>query len=123
MAKEMTGHGDGYTEVIITGKILQADGTPAVKPKFFRTNDAMLLGQQLNDEIPFQYDEETGQFVFVTTVFAAYSSGGEQPQPGPYQTGSSMIQIEAAGSKSLVVHFYDEMPNVRITLSNAAEDK
>ena len=36
---------------------------------------------------------------------------------GPYQTGSCLALIEAEGCKPLVVRFYDEMPDVEITLS------
>lgn len=109
------GHGDGFTEVIVTGRILKMDGTPAVAPKFYRTNDAMLLGRRVRDEEPITFDAKTGRFVLVSRVFAAYSMG-KPPEPGPYQTGSSFIQIEAAGCKPLKVQFYDEMPEVQITL-------
>jgi HEAT repeat protein len=110
------GHGDGFTELIITGQILRSDGAPAAVPKFYRTNDAMLLGKRIRKEEPLTFDPKTGRFVFVTTVFAAYSTGDDQPEPGPYQTGSSQIQIESAGCKPLQLQFYDEMPDVRITL-------
>jgi hypothetical protein len=60
---------------------------------------------------------ETGRFVLCAQVFAAYSAGKGQPEPGPYQTGSCLTLIEAAGCKPLVVSFYDEMPDVEITLS------
>ena len=111
------GHGDGFSEVIITGQILRADGAPATLPKFYCTNDAMLLGERIREEEPLTFDPQTGRFVFVTMVFAAFSIDGGQPEPGPYQTGSSMVQIESAGCKPLQVQFYDEMPDVRITLS------
>jgi HEAT repeat protein len=117
MAPNALSHGDGFTEVIITGSILRADGTPAVAPKFFRTNDAMLLGERIHEEESFTYNTKTGRFVLVTSVFSAYSTGDGQPEPGPYQTGSSQIQIESAGCKPLQVRFYDEMPDVRITLT------
>ena len=111
-----SGHGDGYTEVIITGQILSAPDKPAADVKFFRTNDAMLFGTPTRQEEPVVFDPKTGRFVFVTHVFAAYSVGKNQPEPGPYQTGSSQILIESEGSKSLQVQFFDEMPDVRITL-------
>jgi hypothetical protein len=109
-------HGDGYTEVIITGRILSDDGRPTEAPKFFRTNDAMLLGERVREELPVEYDQQTGRFVLCTRVFAAYCAGKGQPEPGPYQTGSCLTLIEADGCKPLVVQFYDEMPDVEITL-------
>ncbi|QDT28399.1 putative lyase [Gimesia panareensis] len=118
-SKEMRGHGDGSTEVIVTGRILGEDGQPVTQPHFYRTNDSWLLGQKKKEEVPLTYDEKTGRFVFVTDVFAAYDAGKNQPEPGPYQTGSSMVQIEARGCKPLKVQFYDEMPEVEITLPDA----
>jgi hypothetical protein len=117
MSPEAHGHGDGITTVIVAGQILREGGAPAVSPKFYRVNDAMLLGERTHDEVPMTFDAKTGRFVFVTSVFAAYSSGDKQPQPGPYQTGSSIVLIESEGCKPLEVRFYDEMPEVRITLS------
>ena len=52
-----------------------------------------------------------------THVFAAYCMGEGQPEPGPYQTGSCLAQIEAEGCKPLLARFFDEMPDVEITLS------
>jgi hypothetical protein len=43
--------------------------------------------------------------------------GDRQPEPGPYQMGSCLALIEAEGRRPLVVRFYDEMPDVEITLS------
>lgn len=62
-------------------------------------------------------DGKSSRFVLVTSVFAAYSVGDDQPERGPYQTGSSLIQIEAEGCKPLKVQFYDEMPDVVVILS------
>jgi hypothetical protein len=42
--------------------------------------------------------------------------GDDQREPGPYQTGSAQIRIEAEGFKPLVVQFFDEIPDVRITI-------
>lgn len=114
---EVLGHGDGATTVIITGRILREKGTSAVAPKFYRINDSMLLGERMREEVPIRFDKQTGRFVFVTEVFAAYSDGDGQPEPGPYQTGSSIVLIESAGCNPLQVRFYDEMPDVLITLS------
>ena len=117
ISEQMRGHGDGYAEVIITGQILQHDGTPASEPKFYRTNDSMLLGNSVDYEEPIIYESKTGRFVFCTTVFAAYNMGGKPPEPGPYQTGSSLVRVEADNCQPLVIKFYDEMPHVKITLS------
>jgi hypothetical protein len=117
MDPKMAGHGDGFTEVIITRRILRDGGMPAVAPRFYRINDAMLLGERTRDEVPLTFDPKTGRFVFIDHVFAAYSSGDGQPEPGPYQTGSSMVLIESEGCKPLQVSFYDEMPEVHVTLS------
>jgi HEAT repeat protein len=119
MSPKMQGHGDGFTTAIITGRILREGGRPVQAPKFYRLNDSMLLGQRTRDEVPIRFDKETGRFVFVDNVFAAYSMGDGQEQPGPYQTGSSIVLIECDGCKPLEVRFYDEMPDVQITLSAA----
>jgi HEAT repeat protein len=111
------GHGDGVTIVIVTGRILQSNGVPAAEPKFYRVNDSMLLGRGERTQATITYDSNTGRFVFVTSVFAAFSDGKGPRVPGPYQTGSSIVQIEAKGCKPLKVRFYDEMPDARITLS------
>ncbi len=110
------GHGDGATKVMVTGEIRGADGSHPKTVGFFRTNDAMLLGTQQDHRTPLMYNPQNGRFVFLTSVFAAYSMGADQPEPGPYQTGSAQIRIEAPGFKQLVVQFFDEMPDVRITL-------
>jgi hypothetical protein len=111
-------HGDGYTLICVTGHIVMEDGTPAVDPKFFNTNDRMLLGRRLKDRARIRYDTQTGRFVFLTNVFAAYAAG-EGGEPGPYQTGAARVSIEAQGTKQIEVLFFDEMPEVLITLSAA----
>lgn len=82
MSPEMRGHGDGFTTVIITGRILGAGGRPVVAPKFYRLNDAWLLGKRTRDEVPIKFDKETGRFVFVDNVFAAYSMRDALRAPG-----------------------------------------
>jgi hypothetical protein len=76
----------------------------------------MLLGTNQDYSEPLMYDHRSGRFVFLTNVFAAYCMGDDQSESGPYQTGSAQIRVEAAGFKPLVVPFFDEMPDVRITL-------
>ena len=76
----------------------------------------MLLGTMQDYSETLMYDHQSGRFVFLTNVFAAYSMGDDQPESGPYQNGSAQIRVEAAGFKPLVVQFFDEMPDVRITL-------
>jgi HEAT repeat protein len=110
------GHGDGVVGVMITGRIRMPDDSPAAAPKFFRTNDSMLLGEKRKDPVEFDYDAETGRFVFRCCVFAAYSLAKER-EPGPYMTGTAQILIEAQGAKPLLMHFVDQMPDVEITLS------
>jgi HEAT repeat protein len=119
-AENSHGHGDGFTPIIITGRILLPNGKPAQDPKVYRVNDSFLLGERKPEEEPLVYDPKTGRFVYVTSIFAAYSIGEGQAEPGPYQTGSSLISLEAAGCKPLQIHFYDEMPAVEITLSEQA---
>jgi hypothetical protein len=115
-SKTASGHGDGFVEVMVTGEIRGVDGTHPKEVAFFRTNDAMLLGTSRNDNEPLIYDHRSGRFVFMTNVFAAYCMGDDQREPGPYQTGSAQIRIEAEGFKPLVVQFFDEIPDVRITI-------
>ena len=113
---EESGHGDGLTPVLVTGRLRMADGAPAVEPRFINENDRMLLGLCREEPGPLRYDPATGRFVFYTTVFAAYAKG-KTAEPGPYQTGSAQVRIEARGAKPLAVRFYDEMPDVEITLA------
>lgn len=116
LSKTALGHGDGFTSVMVTGEIRGKDGTHPNQVHFFRTNDSMLLGSTENYREPLMYDSENGRFVFLTNVFAAYSTGNDQTESGPYQTGSAQIRIEAPGFKPLVVQFFDEIPDVRISL-------
>ncbi|GAB5513652.1 MAG: hypothetical protein Rhob2KO_13770 [Rhodopirellula baltica] len=62
------------------------------------------------------YDSSTGRFVCYTSVFAAYSMKPGQTAPGPYQTGSLQVRIDAEGCRSLTMQLFDEMPDVVITL-------
>jgi len=72
--------------------------------------------------VPSKYDPETGRFVFLTGVFAAYGIGDTRAEEsGPYQTGSAQIRIEASSCEPLVIQFFDEMPNVEITLECKSE--
>jgi hypothetical protein len=113
-----TEHSDGFTDVLITGSVLLEDGTPAVEPIFVRTNDSLLLGQRIESREMVRYYPETGRFVALLRVFAAYSSvGGRVTKNGPYQTGSARLRVEAKGAKSLLVQIYDEMPEVKFVLS------
>jgi len=77
----------------------------------------MLLGQERSDPAPLvNYEPKTGRFVFFITVFAACAMAEGDREPGPYQTESARIQIEGKGVKPLTVSFYDEVPDVLITL-------
>jgi hypothetical protein len=118
------GHGDGSTSVLVTGRLLMPDRSPVIEPRFYHTNDRMLLGEKRKDPAPLiRYDQKTGRFAFLTTVFAAYSMSKRQKEPGPYQTGSALTLITAKGAQPLTVHFYDEMPDVEITLSKSRKDE
>jgi len=114
--KEMQGHGDGFTRVLVTGTLRMADGTPARRPEFYAANDRMLLGLAERQPDSILYDQKTGKFVFLTTVFAAYAMEKGAQEPGPYQTGSALTHIEAEGAEPLDVRFFDEMPHVEIRL-------
>ncbi len=116
----LEGHADGFTRVLVTGRILLVDGTPAPTPRFFEGNDRMLLGKLRREPRPVEYNPETGRFVFKTTVFAATSLSSEG-KLGPYMTGPAVVIIEADGCKPLNVVFYDEMPDVEITLTRQAD--
>ena len=111
------GHGDGYARVLITGRIILKDGHPPINVKPFNTNDRMLLGKRLREGAAIKFDPKTGRFVFFTVVFAAYAGGEGAKEPGPYQTGPATVLIEADGAKPLEVTFFDEMPDVLITLT------
>lgn len=119
-SKTAEGHGDGVTYVMVTGEVRGADGAHPASVKFFRTNDGMLLGTRQNIPADILYDSSTGRFVCYTSIFAAYSLEKDQPEPGPYQTGSAQIRVEAEGYHSLTLQFFDEMPDVVITLSPRA---
>lgn len=110
------GHGDGLTTVLITGRILMSDGSPAVDPRFYRTNDRWLLGQRKKERVPIKYDPNTGRFFFLVRIFAAYSFSPDGGPRAPYQTGSAKMLIEARGSEPLEAQFFDEMPEVEIRL-------
>ncbi|MHC5056943.1 MAG: HEAT repeat domain-containing protein [Planctomycetota bacterium] len=114
MPRGLSGHGDGTTEVVVTGRLLMPDGRPALNPRFFDLNDRFMLGVGRKSPAKIKYSPETGRFIFVTSVFAAYATGR-----GPYQTGSALVLIEADGAKALRVRFFDEMPDVEITLPPA----
>jgi hypothetical protein len=90
-------------------------GAPVRNPVFYATNDRMLMGEHRKDRQQILYNPNTGDFVYLTTVFAAYAMPSG-PEPGPYQTGSAQTQIEADGAEALTVQFFDEMPHVEITL-------
>ncbi len=116
-------HGDGTTQVIVTGRVLMPDGSPARNPKLFDSTNRMLVPEDRRDPLPLKYDARTGRFVFLARVFAAYASGGEQAEPGPYQTGPGVVSIEAEGAKPFRFVFFDEMPEVTITLSSRSSPK
>lgn len=116
-SKTNAGHGDGRIFVLLTGEVQDIDGTHPKSIALFRVNDGMLMGTEQNTEQDVLYDSSTGRFVFYTSIFAAYSMGKEQPEPGPYQTGSAQIRVEASGYQPLTLQFFDEMPDVLITLS------
>lgn len=109
------GHGDGFTEILVTGELRFADGTHPAQPTLLRLNDQMLLGESRSEPMPLKYDATTGRFVLRTSIFAAYDTG-MPPEPGPYQTGSAQIRIEATEATPLVTQFFDEMPHVIIEL-------
>ena len=111
MAEDFAGHFDGSIGLMVTGEIRAADGSHPLSVQFFRMNDSMLLGESGDRPSPVKYDPATGRFVLFTDVFAAFQSG-----EGPYQTGSAQVRIEAPACKPLVVQFFDEIPDLRITL-------
>jgi hypothetical protein len=109
-------HGDGTTFVMLTGEVRGPDGSHPDSIAFFRLNDGMLLGTKKNSPVDVLYDAPKGRFVCYTSVFAAYVLGKGIEQ-GPYQTGSAQIRVEADGYRPVTVQFFDEMPDVVITLS------
>ena len=118
IAPEADGHGDGYTDIMVTGVVRLADGSHPKSIRFIGVNDRMLLGdRQENEEKRLLYHVASGRFALRSTVFAAYSSGkGKAKEAGPYQTGSLITRLMADRAKPLRVVFYDEMPDVEITV-------
>jgi HEAT repeat protein len=107
-SKDMKDHGDGFAWVLVTGKLLMADGTPARGPKFYAAGD--------RPPERTLYEQKTGRFVFLMKIYAAYDMGKGAAEPGPYRTESWPTRIEADGALPLDVQFFDEMPEVEITL-------
>ncbi len=115
------GHGDGYVEVIVTGKIVMPNGRPARGVRACDPANRMLAPQHRRDPLPFMYCETTGRFVFLAEISAVYARPrGEQP--GPFSTGGGGVTIEAEGAKPFRLLFFDEMPDVEITLTPAKPD-
>jgi len=122
MPANFTGaHGDGHAIVLVTGHVLMPTGLPAENPRLFDSTNRMLIPEGRRDPLPVRYDPETGRFVFLSQVFAAYAWGSKEP--GPYQTGPGLVWIEAEGAKPFRFVFFDEMPEVRITLSPQSDDE
>jgi HEAT repeat protein len=119
MPRKRGGHGDGTVNVLITGRLRMPDGSPAVEPRFYDLNDRLLLGRRRKEPATITYDPKTGRFQFFTNVFAAFASGEGPREEGPYQTGSALVLIEARGAKPLKARFFDEMPEVEVTLGRA----
>jgi hypothetical protein len=115
-SEHLYGHGDGAVFVLVTGRLLMKDGSPVVEPKFTYDKEQRSIGK-FADHM-FKYAPKTGRFVYYTCVGAAFDmSDDPKKEPGPYQTGCSVTQIEAKNTKPLLVQFYDEMPDVLITMT------
>jgi len=107
---------------MLTGEVRGADGAHPASIEFVRINDGMLLGTKQNIPEYVLYESSTGRFVYYTSVFAAYSIGRDQSEPGPYQTGSAQIRVEADGYEHLTLQLFDEMPDVVVTVSPRPEN-
>lgn len=115
------GHADGAVKIIVTGRLTMPDGSPAVEPKFFDTNDRMLLGLRRRVPSPIRHDAKTGRFVYFGRVFAAFATRkGGGFEGTPYLTGVAAVRIEAKAAKPLDLIFHDQMPDVEITLTPLA---
>lgn len=114
-------HADGCVRIIVTGRLIMHDGSPAVEPKFFDVNDHMLLGHRTRVPSPIRYDAKTGRFVYFGEVFATFEirEGGGSVYT-PYMTGDTAVRIEAKAAKPLEVIFHDQVPDVEITLTPLA---
>lgn len=111
------GHGDGVTLAMFTGEVRDSDGSPPPSIAFVRLNDLALQGTPRSESEPVLYDASTGRFVYCTSIFAAYSLVEAQANMGPYQTGSAQVRLEVPGHQPLSLRFFDEMPDMRITVS------
>ncbi|QDT37248.1 hypothetical protein [Stratiformator vulcanicus] len=120
--ERMGAHGDGVTYILITGEVRGSGKRHPKSVRFVRRNDSMLMGQAIEADIPRKYDPQTGRFLLQTHIFAAYSFR-PGPEPGPYQTGSALIRVEAPGYKPLDVRFFDEMPHVVIELERQPDSE
>ena len=118
MTPDMHSHGDGITDIIITGRIRLSDGKPVINPALTSLNSS--FAHSKGDSVPIKFDAKTGRFYCFTAVGAAHAMGAGQREPGPYQTGALKVRIDGANAKSLDVTFYDEMPDVDIILTPAA---
>lgn len=118
MNPKSNSHGDGFTEIVVTGVVRLPDGSHPKAIRFVGLNDRMLLGKrEEHAEKRVFYDAGTGRFALFSHVFAAYSHGeGKAEEEGPYQTGSLTTRLIADGAKPFRVVFYDEMPDVEITV-------
>jgi hypothetical protein len=117
MSRKSMGHGDGITDIIVTGRITFADGSSPPSVSFVGINDLMLMGQRVERPERCLYQAETGRFALFSHVFAAYAMGDDTEEKGPYQTGALRLQLSAPGAHQLSLTFYDEMPDVAITLT------
>ena len=118
--RHSNGAGCGYANVLITGRIRFADDHPPAAVRFRSLKEGMLMGSRDEHGIPVRYDPATGRFACFAEVFASYSHSmnddDEDAEPGPFQTGSLDVEIDADGAKPLLAKFYDEMPDVLLTL-------
>lgn len=121
MKPKANGHGDGITGIVVTGVVRLSDGSHPKAIRFVGLNDRMLLGKrEEHEEKRVLYHASNGRFALFSNVFAAYSDGeGKAEEDGPYQTGSLTTRLIADGAKPLRVVFYDEMPDVEITVDPA----
>lgn len=114
-----SGHGDGIQLVLITGAVRCSDGAIPRSVAFRDANGGRQFGSGIQQAAKVVYYPSNGRFAYLTCVGAAFAMSRAKRDRGPYQTVADKVTIEADHAQPLTVSFYDEMPDVLITLTTS----